>query len=348
MHFIAFDTNIYREFGVKLNKNIDFEYLSKFIEKGPHEIVLLEVVYKELIDYFKHDYLGRLVTDYQNLYLRFEQNEFVDKLDLLDLTSIEHKALSEYKKSLRKSVFKFPISQIDFSILIDFLIYNKRKSRKDNTRDFLIWLELIIIAKNHPEDKIIFISRDKIFSEDSFFMKSLKSKGVKNLEVVNGISNYLRDYGLQIEFLNNKIVLEDAPISLIEKELWNDSECLPSYVSKYYATGKIRPPKNISLEILNVEINDYYTYSENKDQTLIVASYIVYTKAVFDKELKVDLKEFEKEFYYDEIKHRIDSENRPIYENKILFIFEGEIDINKKKITNQKFIDFIPDWNVRK
>ncbi|MFW6047255.1 MAG: PIN domain-containing protein [Candidatus Woesearchaeota archaeon] len=347
MHFIAFDTNIYREFGVKLNKNINFDYLTRFIEKGPHEIVLLDLVYKELLDYFKNDYLGKLISDYQSVYLRFEKNEFVENIDLIDLTSIEKKAISEYKASLKKSAFKSPKPIIDYSLLSNFLIYNKWKHRKDNTRDFLIWLQLIELAKSNPDDKIIFISKDKIFTEDSFFKNTLYGNMIKNIEVMESISKYLSDYGLQVDFLNDKLVLEFVPISMIKKELKNDIECLPSYVSKYYATDEIKPPQNISLEILNIELNDYYSYSENKGQTILVANFIVSVKAIFDKELKVNLMDYEQDHYYEEIKHRIDSENRPIYENKILFIFEGDIDFKNKKITNQRFIDFIPDWNVK-
>jgi len=57
---------------------------------------------------------------------------------------------------------------------------------------------------------------------------------------------------------------------------------------------------------------------------------------------------YPKDFKPEEIRHRIDSENRAIYENNVLCIFEGKVDLKSKKITSQNFEDFIPDWNVGK
>jgi hypothetical protein len=353
MHFLAFDTNIYREFGISFRKNIDFSYLSKFLEKGPHELIMFDVVYLELLDYFQNEYIGKLIKDYENIFRRFESNEYLDNIELPNLLNIEQKALNKYKKALENSCRRIVNCEfIDSRILINFLIYNKRDSKKDNTRDFIIWLELIELAEQYPDDRIIYISRDKIFFENVFFQNLIKEKSVNNIEVIESVANYLSDYGLQIDFLNEQIVLNSIENDKILEEIKKDISCFPSYVSEYYADGSNEPPRNLSIEILDVQVNDYYTYSEDKSKTIIVSSLIVKIKAVYESESRVPLKEYEKtfykDFYYPEKKHRIDSSNRPIYENNILFIFEGELEMNSKSIINQHFIDFIPDWNVKK
>jgi hypothetical protein len=73
---------------------------------------------------------------------------------------------------------------------------------------------------------------------------------------------------------------------------------------------------------------------------------VVRVKIVYEPETVVHLKDYYKENYDLNNKNRIDTLNRPIYENDVLFIYEGQVDKNKKKISRQKFIDFIPDWNV--
>ncbi|NQU51503.1 MAG: DUF4935 domain-containing protein [Bacteroidetes bacterium] len=348
MHFIAFDTNIYREFGISFTKNIDFSYLSKFLEKGPHELFLLDIVYEELMDYFREDYVGKLIKDYENVYQRFESNEFIENIELENLTILEQNAINNFKKTLIESCWKvIHTDYVETQILTDFLIYNKRNSKKDNTRDFLIWLSLIQLAKKYPEGKIIFISRDKIFTENIFFLNLIKSKSIKNIEVIESVSNYLSDYGLQIYFLTNDLVLKTINKDIILSELKKGIADFPSYITEFYHSEKNKPPKNISIEILDVEVNDYYTYSEEKKNTILVSSFLVRVKAVFAKETRVDLKELIPEFYYEEIKHRVDSENRPIYENYVLFIFESDIDSKSKKIMNHRFIDFIIDWNIK-
>ena len=349
MHILTLDSNSYRELGMLFSDNIDFKYLSRFLSQGPHELILLDVVNKELLDYFKNDYIGKLINDYQNLNLRFERNKFVENIEIPDLTIIETTAIKTFQEKLRKTCWKlFSTQIIESEKLIDFLIFNKRESKKDNTRDFLIWNSVIQLASEYPDDKVVLISRDKIFTENDFFRKILLTENIKNLIVVESVSQYLSEYGLRIDFVNDKLVLDSIPSVIIEKELKNDLTCFPSYVSKYYYDGKTKPPKNESLEILNVEPYEYYTYSEDKSKVIIVISYVVRIKAIYEREKRVDLKDYEKDFYYEDIKHRIDNENRPIYENNVLFIFEGEVDMKNEKIINQKFDDFIPDWNVKK
>jgi len=349
MHFIAFDTNIYREFGISFTRNIDFNYLSKFLKKGPHELVLLDIVYTELMDYFRHDYVGKLINDYENVYQRFESSEFLETIEPANLTVLEQNAINSFKVTLIESCWKvMKLNYIETELLVDFLIYNKRNSKKDNTRDFLIWLSLIQLAESNSDEKIVFISRDKIFTENDFFQNLLKSKSIKNIEVIESVSNYLSDYGLQIDFLTDDLVLKTINRKAILSELKKGINDFPSYITEFYHSRKNKPPRNTSIEILDLELNDYYTYSEEKENTKLVSSFLVRVKAVFDKETRVDLKEVISGFYHEDIKHRVDSENRPIYENYVLFIFESDINVKSREITNQKFIDFIIDWNVKK
>lgn len=348
MHFIAFDTNIYREFGISFPKNIDFSYLSKFLEKGPHELFIIDVVYEELLDYFKVDYVGKLIKDYENVYQRFESNDYIENIELAELTVLEQDAIKKFEETLLNSCWKVKKSRfVDSQTLIDFIIYNKRNSKKDNTRDFLIWLNLIELAKKYSEDKIIFISRDKIFTENSFFKNLIKSNSIKNIEVIESVSNYLSDYGLQIDFLNSDVVLKSIDMDLILSELTKGIDDFPSYISEFYHSENNKPPKNLSIEILDTKVNDFYTYAEDRKSPILVSSFLVKVKAIFDKETRVDLKEVIKEFYHEEIKHRIDKNNRPIYENYVLFVFESDIDIKSKEISNQRFIDFFIDWNIK-
>ena len=349
MHILALDTNSYRELGLTFYDNIDFKYLRKYLNQGIHELILLDVVYKEFLDYFKNEHIGKLITDYQNLILRFDKSEFVKNIDIPDLTIIENRAVNLFKENLIETCWKkYSYKYIESDKLIDFLIFNKHESRKDNTRDFIIWYNLLLLAKEYPEDKIVFISRDNIFTKNSFFKKLLLEENVNNIIVVESISKYLNEYGLRIDFVNDELLIESIPRDVIEQELHDDIDCFPSYVSEYYYDKKISSLKNESLEIINIEPYEYYTYSEDKNKVTIISSVVVKIKAIYEREKRVNLKDFEVKCHHEDMKHRVDSENRPIYENNVLFTFEGEIDILNKKIINQKFIDFIPDWNIKR
>lgn len=347
MHFLTFDTNIYRELGIAFNNNLNFDYLLKFLEKSHYELVLQDVVYKELVDYFENDYLKKLIYDHNDIYNRFNNNPYIKNINKINSEHIEKDALEKYKEKLNSTCWRIQSTiYVDSELLVDFLISNKRESKKDNTRDFLIWNNLLSLAEERKDDKIIFISRDKIFIENKFFRKLLSDRNINNVIVIESIPKYLSDYGLQIEFLNNDIVLNSVKKSVIETNLLKDINCFPSYVSTYY--NRIKPPKNKSFEILDIQVYDYYTFSEDKSDITLISSFLVKVKAIYEKELRVDLNEFPKDYYYEEINHRIDNENRPIYENYVLCMFEGNIDLKSEKIINQKFSDFIPDWNIEK
>jgi hypothetical protein len=351
MHFLTFDTNIYRELGVALNNNINFDYLVNFLEKSHYELIVQDVVYKELIDYFENDYLKKLMYDHKDVYNRFKTNPFIDDIENIDSKTLEKKALKNFKEKLKSTCWKIQTtSYLDPELLIDFSISNKRESKKDNTRDFIIWFNLINLASENPNDKIILISRDKIFTENIFFKKMLEDNGIKNIIIIESIPKYLSDYGLQVKFLNNKIILNSIDQSEIRNHLLKSVDDFPSYVSDYY--NRHKPPKNISFEILDVKIYEYYTYSEDKSEVTLISSFLVRLKAVYDKETQVDLNDYPnnypKNYKRDEIKHRIDSENRAIYENNVLCIYEGKIDLESENIISQNFEDFLPDWNVEK
>lgn len=347
MHYIILDTNIYREMGPAFRKHIDYQYFDKFVDRSPHEVVILDTVYKEFSDYFTKDYLTPLIKEYEKLYLKFEKNDFVDRMPLIDLTLIEKEAKNKFVSSLKESCWRILASSyVDVGVLTEFLLYNKRSSSKDNTRDFLILLNLIEFSEQNKKDRIIFITKDKIFQKNDFFLRVLKKSGVDNLIFIESISSYLSEYSAKITFLNADIVLKSIPLERINMELNKDITCFPSYISNYYHNETIKTPNPESIEILGVKLKEYYTYSEDKIKTSIVTSLIVRVKIVYEKEIRVNLNEFPKEIFGDGNMNRVDDKNRPIYENDILFIFEGNVDLNKKKILRQKFIDFIPDWNV--
>jgi hypothetical protein len=349
MHFLTFDTNIYRELGVALKNNINFDYLLNFLEKSHYELILQDVVFKELIDYFENDYLKKLMYDHKDVYNRFKNNPYLENIENIDSVSLEKKALKKFKERLKSTSFEIQSTgHLSPELLIDFSISNKRESKKDNTRDFIIWINLIKLASEYPDDKIIFISRDKIFTENIFLKKMLKDNGIENIIVIESIPKYLSDYGLQVEFVNNEIILNSINKSIIKNNLLKSVDDFPSYVSDYYNRNK--PPKNISFEILDVQVYEYYTYSEDKSEVTIISSFLVKLKAVYDKETRVDLNDYPsiypKDYKPEEIKHKVDNENRAVYENYVLCVFEGKVDLKSEKIISQNFEDFLPDWNA--
>jgi PIN domain len=347
MQYLILDTNIYRELGPAFTNNIDFIYFRKFVERSPHEIIMLDIVLKEFNDYFKKDYLTPVIKEYEKVYIKFEKNPFLESIPLADLTILENNAKNKFNAAINASCWKI-LKGINISseLLADFLLYNKRVSTKDNTRDFLILLNILDFSNKNRKNKVVFITKDRIFTENNFFKKTIEISGVTNLEIIDSIAGYLSEYSAKISFIDVDDVLNSISVASLKKEIVKDVDCFPSYISSYYNDPKSEVPKHELIDIVNVRLKEYYTFSEDKIKTVIVTTLIVRVKIVYKNDDIVGLKNYPKKIYNPENLGHVDNLNRLIYDNDVLFIFEGLIDKSKKKITKQRFIDFIPDWNV--
>ncbi len=346
MQYIFFDTNIYRQLGINYSEKMDYVNIRKLQEKGPNEFMIIDVVEKELFDYFDNEIISPLISSYEKLYLSFETNPFLPSIPLLELTKTEQEARKKFKKQVSELHHSTcALGYINPEEIIEFSISNKRESRKDNTRDFIILLTLIDFAKSNLKDTIVFITQDKIFTSNKYFIQKLKNQKVTNLLILESIPSYMNQFGFQLDFLNKEIVLESISLEKIKSELLNGIDCLPSYVSEYYHNDN-EIPEIEKCDFSELQIYEYYTYPEEKNKIKIVTSVKVRVTAIYKTEKNVDLRNTQRKNYYETDRSHIDSHNRPIYDNYILFIHEGLVDQKQKRIVKQELVDFIPDWNV--
>jgi hypothetical protein len=347
MHFVSLDTNIYRQLGTDFWNKPDFKNLKKFLDQRAYEIIMTNVVFKELDDFYSNEVLKPLISEYNKVFQKINNTPLFDKLKPQDLTLNEQKAKNEFIQKLEDSCFQVITTYVtDSNELIDFLIHNKHETKKDNTRDFIILKTLLIYALENPKDKIILISGDKIFTENQFFNKILKDYNVKNLIILDSIAGYLNEFGYKFDFLTDDLVLKSIKRELINREILKDIKCLPSYIIRDYNNVDLVPDLQ-EYKIDEIKIYEYYAYRDEKEKLKIAISILVRIIAIFSPDKNNDYRDYNIERYYEENHNRIDQFNRPIYDNFVLFILEGNINESTKKIERVRFIDFIPDYNVK-
>jgi hypothetical protein len=341
MQFVALDSNIYRQLGVNFDENIDYNNLCNLLEMSPNEFSIIDIVREELMDYFQNDIVEKATTDIERAFLAFEKNKYLKTLKKPRLGQIKKNAIELFSKKLWG--YWINTGHVDSKLILKFCLANKRECKKDNTRDLLILLSLISHAKNYPEDRIIFITNDHIFYDNHFFKDLISKNKINNIEIIESIAGYLSKYGVQFNFINEEIILKSINSKIIKEGLMSEINCLPSYINPSYNNVKI-VPSLVKCTISKPTIEEYYTYFEDETSTIKLVSYIyVHVKAIFDSESNqeiLNLHNNEKSYpsYFDEF-------NRPVYNNNVLFILEGNVNIEKEKITKQKFIDFDPDYN---
>lgn len=352
MPIVYLDSNIYRQLGLKFKENIDFKNLSNLLETSGNEFGLLEVVLEELMDYYKNDIFGAIFTDHERLYKRYQANPYLDDITIPETTIPFNKALESVKSDLKTKMFFSRLPEVQSKFILDFLLQNKRLGKKDNTRDFLIFYTLVTLCKEHNEDYLVLISQDEIFTTNDFFKKTLVSESVKNLKVYPSITDFIKDFGPKIEFITTELLLGTIDKNAIEQELLKDIKCFPSYVSQYYYEKKEKEvPEIESLILGELKIDDFYVVKDYKTNQLKVNVTIeVPIKATFQPETKKEelneyLSSIEKR-QYSRHRNNFDEDGRPIFENSVLFIFEGEVNEAKNSIDKLVFVDFIPDYFI--
>lgn len=352
MPIVYLDSNIYRQLGLRFVVNVDYQNLSQILETSGNEFGLLEIVHAELIDYYKNDVFNSILSDHEKLYKKYQLNPYLDDIEIPDTTIPLKIAVELVSKDLKEKKFFTPLIPIPSSLLLDFLLHNKRSTKKDNTRDFIIFHTICQLCQEHKADYLVLVSQDDIFTTNDFFKKLLVRERINNLKIYPSISEFLKDFGPKLEFITSEAILKKIDPSKIKKELHNDIKCFPSHVSQfYYGKKESEVPDIEQLDIKSISVNDFYVVKDYKTNHLkLNVTLKVEIKAVFKPE--TNREELDKYLSLLTLRpnskrqNNFDKEGRLIFHNNVLFIFEGKVDEKSETIEPLSFIDFIPDYFI--
>lgn len=353
MPIVYLDSNIYRQMGLRFIDNVDYQNLSQILETSGHEFGLLEVVFLELMDFYKNDVFDSILSDHEKLYKKYQANPYLEDIEIPNTTQPMQRAIRLIKNDIKHKKWFTPLVDVPPKELLDFLLHNKRvNSKKDNTRDFLIFYTICEICKVHEHDHVILISQDDIFKSNDFFKRILLREKISNFKTYESISSFLKDFGPKLDFITPDLILSKIHSIIIENELLKDIKCFPSYVSDYYYTSTYKEIPDIEkLEIKSISINNFYVIRDYKtDKLKLNVTLNVDIKATFKPEQdKEALEKYLNSTTHDRYlasRNGFDKEGRPIFDGNVLFIFEGMVDEKSKTIEPANFIDFIPDYFI--
>ncbi len=350
MIFLALDTNIYREFGLNISSSYDYNNLREFIEIIGGNFYILSTVKEELIDYYKNDIIYDLKSRYIKIQKDILRNPFIgENITFSDIEYYFDKAIKAFESSIIEDKEEYTIDRISTNTLIKFLLQTKRFSKKDNTRDFLIFLTLFSLARENTSIRIVFISKDKIFKENQFFKEYLFENKCSNIDFFDSIASFLKEYGPNFDFITDKFLLKIIPKEEIKDTIYQQQEEIIRGISKIY---DIRKKSDLPrLELLSIEdfvIDNFYTFKDlNEERVKIILRIGVKIKAIFSREENVDevverlnllAEKKRKSFLFTET---FDESYRPVFDNWISFQYEGIIDEKENQIKDLKLVEFL-------
>jgi len=306
--------------------------------------------------------LGDYRSRYQRLQIDIDKNPLIkDNIVFSSLEMYFEFASRDYLEALLDNdVVEWGLKTVSTKTLLDFLLDNKKESRKDNTRDFLILSNLISLAKKKTEDLVIFISHDKIFFGNSFFDKYVSRRRIENLRFYNSIGDFLQEFGPQFEFLTIEYLTALIPVNSIKEKVIDEALYLLQFISRFYLKKKIRIERQNLEEIRfdQFEIDNFYVYKDYLNQDIKVNLKIaVKVFALFEPEeeqqqLSEHLKlygdlESSVRIYF--ISESFDEELRPFYDDWLLISFEGIVDPINNEIKGLKLLEIDPvEFRYRK
>jgi hypothetical protein len=347
INILILDTNIYRRLGTKFFDHFEYKWLEDYCYSSAAEILLTKTVYNEYLDFYTKEVIDKNIVEVEKGYEKLRKLNRFNKIKSPNFTEQRKEEIDFIKNKLAENKLRPKLDCfLNEQQLLEFLIENKQETKKDNTRDYLIWLNALAASKLYDGDQVVIISEDKIFEENTHFQKLREKLKVRPIKIFNSIPMFLGVYGFKSELLTKEFILKHISNETIKKELIKDKVSVQSYISTLYQSES----KNSNLEKIEIDdirIQEFYSHKD------IVANVV---KIIAHVEVKINMI-FEPERnkhllieHLNEIKinpsrliETFDNNGRPIFNNWILFHFELIFSEETNKIVKVEFLDFFLD-----
>lgn len=327
--------------------HIDYISLDDYCYSSGSEIIITKTVLSEYLDFYQKEIIEKNTQEIEKLFDKLKKLELFKKVRKPNFTKQSKQQLEFIKHKLTQHRLDPNLDiLLNESDLIKFLIDNKQEHKKDNTRDYLLWLNALSAAKMYSDYRIILISEDKIFAENFHLIKLKDKHSINHFELYKSIPAFLAVYGFKSENLTKELILKNISIEVIKKELLKDKDSIPSHISNfYYSTHKKFMLEKFELQ--DVKVEEFYSHKDIENKEVKVIAHIqVKVNMVFSPERNRDAlqKHLETAKLTDPYKmETFDKEGRPIFNDYILFHFLLRFSEETNQIKRVEFLDFFPD-----
>lgn len=314
---------------------IDYKNLLNYIDIPNRYLLISDIVIREFCDYFSNEELFPKIDQYQKLVRKFKQSPYLPKISYPDLESEKFRALSNFKQKLVAPTKKI-ISTVNLSSdeVIDFLIKNKRTNKaKENLRDYFLFKSIQNECHQEEGSEIIFITRDKIFTESKDFNALIPV----NLKIFSSIAEFLQAYGFKLDFLTPELVLSyfkdynfETILQPFAKDFFRGDSFLTNNLSALIVDQfdvKFRKIKNL-YSYKDISSSKYYFVTHLT--VIVYVSFILeeysYRNYIWGKEPG--------RFYSSDDN---DTNFSDIFEDEVDLVFSGELDTANEEISECGF-----------
>ena len=192
---ILLDTNIYRQLGPKFYEHGFYKKLRSYMYSTEAKFLLTRTVYEEYMDFYKSDVLEKPVDEIEKQLQKLAKLEHFAQINFPTFSQNINSQIEFITRKLKENaVLLNEDGLITEKDLVEFLIFNRKASRKDNTKDYIIWLNVLAAAKKYNDKWIILISADKIFEENTHFRLLRARADINNLHILPSILSFLEAY----------------------------------------------------------------------------------------------------------------------------------------------------------
>ncbi|MDH7444648.1 PIN domain-containing protein [Aquimarina sp. 2201CG14-23] len=342
INYVFLDTNILRGLGVPFYEKVNYKNLIRYCNGSGSDLIILNIVIKEYLDFYKREIVTRKTDDllrsldkikilksFSNIQIEDIANRAERELDFISMYIGSH--------SLQELEVK---PKIDSDRLVDFLIENKQYSRKDDTRDYLIWISIIEWAKLNEDDQIVFISNDKVFKTNPLFRGVLKDENINNVIVFDSIPSFLNVYGYKSDQINKDLIRNSITHESISSVIYQDQQLILEAISGFYSDSLTSRPDIEEFEVEQVKIKEYYSFKDlTSGKIKIYVSTLIKLLIKFKPEIYVDilkkyLIDIQEGKVIDRLGNKFDKRYRPIFDNHAHFFLILEFNERTSKIEN--------------
>lgn len=281
---IFLDTNIIRQ-NFDLSSN-NFKALFDFVKKTNSNIILLDIVLKEILEQYKRELKSR-INELNRSFEIIERLLIESDIENINEINIE-KESKTYKEFLLHNFLKVSRLEKYDLVEIDNKIYKEALSRALSLKrpfgsggrgfkDCLIWLLLIKYCKSRVSSENIFISNNtKDFGnkeDNKFFpelVDDLDREKVK-IEYYKSLVDFIKKYAEPIDYINEDWVNENLNWKKLASHIRENLDAAifnnPDIFKNIFSRLPFKDFEVVSVS--NIKLTDYFVYEFAKNDILV-------------------------------------------------------------------------------
>jgi hypothetical protein len=332
--YVILDTNVYQEMGMDIKSKDEYWLLQTFIVRVRGEFLLSDLVFEEFLDHFKIEIEKKKAAYNRSIGDLVRVKNFKHKeSEFIDLSAEIEERIKDFIWDISTdgieggSLKRVPATDVSGLLMTKFIIENGKSNSQ--LKDLLIWDSVLKFASSRKKSKVYFITRDAGFASKQFQEWNQVRYSGTEVILVKSISELLQENGYNLSYVTEELILNKITGDRITRDA---KKKLGEFLFEEYDTYADLPAdlsKYFTMDLYNIEMEDYYSYYDTKMKIYRFSVHFAATITIVPiHHLINNMSDLNVDFITRNLL------SYPRFNRPVGFHYRGQLDDNKKEIKN--------------